>query len=305
MHGARAHSENIDPTLRSSLQLADTIGGTNYEASLVATVESGDLFFNPLNLTAARGNSEQAAVDYAWQARALSAATLQVSLGGTTATIGFDPNKIGFWGHSQGAATGPLLATSAGVSAQVLSAPSGHLITNLLGKTLPADTLNIALMLSYLTCDSPSETLDAHHPFLNVLQHWFEEVDAVNHAPRLTFEALGAGTHVFVLAGTEDHYVSPLAHDAVTSAARLFELAPELAPVVGQELLAFMLPSSGYDQTYDSLSGNLDGSITGAFRQYHNANCSDDHFVSTCDNQAVADWLGFIHTWSTGIPAVP
>ncbi len=305
LHGDRAHSENIDATLRSNLQLADLIGGTNYEASLVATVESGDLFFNPLNLMAARGNSEQAAVDYAWQARILSTATLQTTLGGTAVTIGFDPTKIGFLGHSQGAATGPLLATSAQVSAQVLSAPSGHLITNLLGKTLPADSLNIALMLSYLTCDSPAETLDVHHPFLNVLQHWFEEVDAVNHAPRLTFEALGAGTHVFVIAGTEDHYVSPLAHDAVTSAARLFELDPELAPVVGQELLALLLSGAGYDQAYASLSGNLDGSITGAFRQYHNANCSDDHFVSTCDNQAVADWLGFVQTWSSGTPTVP
>ena len=305
MHGARAHSENIDPTLRSSLQLADTIGGTNYEASLVATVESGDLFFNPLNLMAARGNSEQAAVDYAWQARFLAASKLHATLGASAATIGFDPNKIGFWGHSQGAATGPLLATSAHVSAQALSAPSGHLITNLLGKTLPADTLNIALMLDYLTCDSPGEILDAHHPFLNVLQHWFEEVDAVNHAPRLTFEAVGAGTHVFVIAGTEDHYVSPAAHDAVTSAARLYQLDPELAPVRGQELLALMLPDAGYGQTYSRLSGNLDGSITGAFKQYHDPNCSDDHFVSTCNNQAATDWYDFVLSWRKGTPTVP
>ncbi len=305
MHGARAHSENIDPTLRSSLQLADMIGGTNYEATLVNTVESGDLFFNPLNLVAARGNSEQAAVDYAWQAQVLATSTLRATLGGDTVTIGFDPDKIGFWGHSQGAATGPLLATSSRVSAQALSAPSGHLITNLLGKTLPADTLDISRMLGYLTCDSPSETLDAHHPFLNVLQHWFEEVDTVNHAPRLTFEARGAGTHVFVIAGTEDHYVNPAAHDAMTSAARLFQLSPELTPVLGQELLARMLPDAGYGQIYSSLSGNLDGSITGAFKQYHNPNCSDDHFVSTCDGQATTDWYGYILSWRTGIPAVP
>jgi len=305
MHGARAHSENIDPTLRSNLQLADLIGGTNYEASLDATVESGDLFFNPLNLMAARGNSSQAAVDYAWQARILSSVTLRVDLGGSAATVGFAPAKIGFFGHSQGAATGPLLGSSSHVSAQVLSAPSGHLITNLLGKTMPADSLDIALMLSYLTCDSPDEPLDVHHPFLNVLQHWFAEVDAVSYAPHLTVEPPLEGKHVFVLAGTEDHYVSPLSHDAVISAARLFEVAPELVPVVGQELLGIMLPGAGYDQAYASLSGNLDGSVTAAFRQYHNATCSDDHFVATCDSQAIADWLRFFETWSAGTPVVP
>ena len=74
---------------------------------------------------------------------------------------------------------------------------------------------------------------------------------------------------------------------------------------MGQELLGIMLPGAGYDQTYASLSGNLDGSITGAFRQYHDASCSDDHFVATCTAQAAADWLAFVQTWSTGIPAVP
>src|SRR5262249_284532 len=68
MHHARAHSDNIDPNLISTLELYDSLSGGNSKQTLISTVESGDLFFNPLNLQAAKGNSQQAAVDYAWQA---------------------------------------------------------------------------------------------------------------------------------------------------------------------------------------------------------------------------------------------
>jgi hypothetical protein len=181
MHAARAHAENIDPTLLSVLDLLQPGVGA---ASFKSTVESGNLFFNPLNLQAAKGNSLQAAVDYAWQARWLSAVKLPAQTDGFDRVITFDPERIYFFGHSQGAATGPLLAASSALGALMLSAPSGHLPTNLLGKTEPSDTLSISSMLDYLVCDDTArEPLDVHHPVLNLLMYWFEQADAQNYAP--------------------------------------------------------------------------------------------------------------------------
>ncbi len=309
MHAGRAHSENLDAELRSQLQLIDSMAGLETEAELVGTVESGDLFFNPINLQAAKGNSLQAAVDYAWQARLLADIVLPVTLGATEREIRFNPQRIAFYGHSQGAATGPLLASSSFVAAQVLSAPAGHLPSNILGKTEPSDGLNIASMLDYLICEEPAEPVDVHHPVLNLLLHWLEEVDAVNYAPYLIRQATGTPQHVFLLAGTEDHYVAPASHDAVISAARLQQLSPVLVPSAGLGLLTALEPTGGYDAAYETLSSNLSSgtaTATGAFRQYHDATCVDDHFVATCTAQGLSDWGRFLGTFAlSGTPTVP
>ncbi len=285
-----------------------TVTGVTLDASGDFCV--GDLLFNPLQLSAARGNSKQAALDYAWQAKLLAESSLAVTLSGTPVTLDFAPSRLAFFGHSQGAATGPLLATSEAVVAQVLSAPSGHLATNLLGKTEPSDALSISSMLEYLICDAEGVTLDVHHPFLNLLLAWFEDTDAANYAPLFIAEAPEAQKHLFVLAGTEDHYVAPASHDAVTTAARLHQLAPELAAVPGQSLLAELWPDAGYGTSFASLSGNLgegENAVTGAFRQYHGeiAVCADDHFVATCTTMGRSDFGQFFETLAEPPPTVP
>jgi hypothetical protein len=301
MHAARAHSENIDPTLLELLDFLEPDGAK----SLTSTVESGQLFGNPLNLQAAKGNSLQAAVDYAWQARWLGDVTLQADVEGSLRTFRFDPERIYFFGHSQGAGTGPLLASSGSLSALMLSAPAGHLPTNLLGKTEPSDTLSISSMLNYLVCDDPREPLDVHHPVLNLLMYWFEQADAQNYAPLLIREAPSRGKHVFVTAGIHDHYVAPGSHDAVTTAARLNQLSPELVDVAGQDLLAVIDPNRGFGEVFGSIAANVpspDGSAyTGAFRQYSGGSgCSDDHFLYTCDPDTVDDWVQFFATLAPG-----
>jgi hypothetical protein len=298
MHAQRAHSENIDPELIAMLELYDSATNSNAKETLIALVESGDLFFNPLDLQAARGNSLQAAVDYAWQARLLGEVAIEADLDGASRTIRFDAERRYFFGHSQGAASGPLLASSASYAALVLSAPSGHLPSNLLGKTKPAGSLGVAQMLDSIVCDAPAQELDVFHPFLNLLLHWFEPADAVNYAPLLIGES-ESPKHLFVTSGEDDHYVPRAAHDAVTTAARLQQLSPELANVPGQALLDLLQPSDGHGATSASLGGNIEvegALVTGAFRQYHDASCSDDHFVATCNATARADWLRFIET---------
>jgi hypothetical protein len=136
--------------------------------------------------------------------------------------------------------------------------------------------------------------------------HWFEQADAVNYAPYLLREAQSP-KHVFVTSGTDDQYVPRGANEAVTTAARLQQLSFQLALPPGQALLNVLLPNQGYGSTFDSLSGNFalaSGNFTGAFRQYHDQTCADDHFVASCNATARADWQYFFAT-SAAIPIVP
>ena len=306
LHQERAHAENISPTLLNQLAFADLIGGTNYQDQLLDTVESGQLFFNPLNLQAARGNSLQAAVDFLWLGHVFSELALEASVAGAQRSIRFDPQRIYFFGHSQGASTGALLSGSTAYSGAVLSGVDGYLPTALLHKTKPADPLGIEAMLGYIVCDDPSEPLDETHPWLSLLGHFLESADAELYAGEF---ALGQqAKDLFVIAGRDDAYAAAPAHHAVTTAARLHQLAAPLgvapADVPGQALLDLLHPGQGYGQSYSSLSANL-GGVTGAFRQYHEPLCADDHFVYACNAPARSDWLTFFETALVGAPMLP
>ena len=274
---------------------------------LKAYVSAGDLLFNPLNFQAAKGNQLQSALDYAWQTRALSDIVLQIPVNGKTAQVSFDRSRVYFFGHSQGANAGALLATSPALQALALSAPAGHIPTQVLGKSMPVDTINASSMMKSLICDDPKELLDVHHPVLNLYQQWFEAVDAANYAPLLIRET-PLPKHVFVISGTEDHYVVPASQDAVVTAARLKQVSPSLRVTPTESLLSDVDPSGGFESAYSSLSGNVSvgaDHYTGAFRQYHSTACDDDHFLFSCLPLAIADWTRFFTTVSRGeIPVV-
>jgi hypothetical protein len=69
-------------------------------------------------------------------------------------------------------------------------------------------------------------------------------------------------------------------------------------------LLDATVPMSGYGDSPASVSANLSGT-TGAFRQYHDAACSDDHFVFVCNDDARSDWNTFFASALLGPPTVP
>lgn len=302
MHGPRAHSENVDANLLQTLTLLDQLAGTAYAQDLITTVESGDLFFNPVNLVAARGNSAQMALEYMWLARVFGTAEVVASIGGETRTLSFDPDGISYFGHSQGAAIGPLLAHSREIGAVALSAPAGHVPTLLLYKSEPSGRLSIDNMLSYVACDDPSEPLGVHHPLLGLIGHWFEDVDAMHHASALTTGAFAK--HTFALLGEQDSYSPPLSNHAMVNAARLQQAAPALVAVPGQALLDVLYPGEGYDAPATNLMQNL-GGVTGAFRQYSAAGCADGHFVYACNVAARQDLSSYFQGVAAGLPVVP
>lgn len=305
MHGPRAHAEDIDPALMAQLESLDDLLTTNYAGALTTTVESGDLFFNPLNLQAARGNASQAMLDTLYQIETFAEVPVEVNLQGQDRSIRFDADNIYFFGHSQGAGIGPLLAAAEHLKGAVLSGASGHIPSTILYKTKPADAVGIPQMIDYLVCDDPGEPLDELHPMLSLIGHWFEPVDGQLLADEFTGLA---GKDLFVVVGRDDAYAPFAANHAITSAAHLNQISALIQDmplyVPHQSLLDALYPMSGFDTTTTTLSGNRAGT-TAAFRQYHDTSCSDDHFVYVCSDQAVSDWTTFLTTSLAGTPSVP
>jgi hypothetical protein len=303
MHGSRAHSENIDATLLGQLGTADALLSTDYAAQLSALVESGDLFFNPFQLEAARGNSMQGAVDYLWLARIFSEAVLNVTLDGSSRNLSF--SDLSFFGHSQGGSIGPLLARSGTYSNFLLSGASGHIPSILLGKTKPNDTVAIGPMLQYITCDASGAPLDAFHPVMAAVGHFFEPADAQQFIGQMIDAPNGAS--LFLLQGLGDNYSPPRGNEALSSAARLIEVATgdtaSATPVIGQSLLSLLYPNGGYNLPVSSLSANV-GARTVGFARYGGTGCSDAHFVYLCNSEAVSDWTTFFSSSLSGAPVI-
>ncbi|MCB9554862.1 MAG: hypothetical protein H6707_02080 [Deltaproteobacteria bacterium] len=171
--------------------LADIKDGTNAVAQIAAISIDGSmhgprrnssdppdqLFFNLRNPAAARDNVYQGAIDKFQLIRVIEALALDSSASPTGAAIQFDATKIFFYGHSQGTVEGiPFAAHEPLVRAVVLSGAGGHLITSLLNKKKP---IEIATLLKFALVDPE---LDSGHPLLNLLQLYFDEVDALHYA---------------------------------------------------------------------------------------------------------------------------
>ncbi|PKN58187.1 MAG: hypothetical protein CVU56_07060 [Deltaproteobacteria bacterium HGW-Deltaproteobacteria-14] len=305
MHEGRAHVDNLDPALIADLETLGELLDTDAVSPLTDVVVGGAFFFNPLSAAAGRGNVLQSAVDFLWLAHALSEAVIAVPLpdGGGAVAVAFDPEHIAFFGHSQGGLTGPLTALSPHLSATFLSAPGGHLASTLLTKELPADPFAVKDLFAWVVCD-PS-ALDPLHPFIAVLSTFFEAADPLNYAALMVAEPVAGGRHVFITEGTTDHYATPPTNEAITTGARLTQVAPVLSPVLGQALLGAVY--GGFEPAASAVSGNVvhaDGAWTAGFKQYHGeSGCSDDHFVYRCVAQARQDWAHFFATWLTPGPS--
>jgi pimeloyl-ACP methyl ester carboxylesterase len=253
------------------------------------------LFFNALNLPAARDNVRQSALDYHWQARFLLAQKLKVK----EKTFVVNPKKLWFMGHSQGGLTGPVfLAFDNKVSAAYLSAPGGYLVPSLLYKTKPVDPIKIPDVINYLLCDKQgSVTVD--HPVLSLLQHFFDPADPMNYAPRI-LSSKRTPINLFMTEGLTDEFAAPQVFEPLAIAMRLPMLGPVHQKVPGlhtSSLPFFKLPVSG---NFVHPSGKK---VTVGFTQHPeckigNSTC-DGHFVAFYNPNALRNWQTFFHSLTT------
>ena len=150
-----------------------------------STKKPDDLVFNPLNPRAARDNFLQGAVDIL-QALRVSAVSVTATSSPTGVAMVFDPDKVAFFGHSQGSTSGELaIALSDTAGAAVFSGAGAYLTASLLDKTMP---VNISTGMEFLI----GEPLDAEHPVMTLFQSFFDRSDPLSYNPLIITPAARA-----------------------------------------------------------------------------------------------------------------
>lgn len=220
-------------------------------------------FFNFQNPYAGRNNPIQGAADDFSVVRLIEG----FSLVEADRTIRFDPDRIYFFGHSQGGLTGPpFIAYEPQVKGAVLSGAGGLLYNALLHKTEPLD---ITALVQSVIIDNP---LDEFNPVLAMLQTWVERSDAINYGPLLVREpATGMVPRpIYQSMGFVDHYTPLPTIEALAVAIGGDHVGPTIEPIAGLAL-------RGRGEVSAPVADNVNGA-TAVIVQYQ-ATTSDGHFV--------------------------
>ncbi len=246
------------------------------------------LFFNFANPPAAKNNTLQGAADLFQLVRVVQGYDVTVPGVGP---VRFDPDRIYFFGHSQGSITGPpAVAFEPAFGGVIYSGAGGVLIESLLHKTSPVD---IAGSVQLALADG---NVGFTHPVLNLLQLYFEPVDTVNYAAPL-FLAPVAGLparHTLLSYGVGDTYTPNETGVALIRAAGAHLVRPVIDPIsyVGEE----DAPVRG---------NRWGGTLTEGVIQLAPDGDYDGHFVLTHHPDGVSVYTHFLGTLATDPAAVP
>ena len=225
------------------------------------------LFFNFQNPLAVRDNTLQGAADN-FQLLRLALAFQHSTHWPGPQNITFDPERMYFFGHSQGGLTGPpFLAHEPMIKGAVLSGAGGLLYLSLILKTEPVD---IAGLVSTFIRDFP---MDEFNPVLALLQMYIDRSDPVAYGPLLVREPRPgiAPKHIFQSEGFTDRFTPLRSIEALAVAIGVDLVEPVIREVHGLALRGnAVLPPP--------VTGNRNG-VTAALLQYNQDGSSDGHFV--------------------------
>lgn len=228
-------------------------------------------FFNFNNPVAARDNPLQGAADAWSQMRLALGLSFDDGMGHTQT---FDPDRLFFFGHSQGGLTGPgFVAFEPTLKGAVLSGTGGIFYLSALNKTEP---VSFPDLIETLIRDVP---VDEDNPTLALAQMAIERSDTINYAPfmaRLPRTAPDgtplAPRNIFHTEGFTDHYTPNKAIEAFATA-----LGGDLVMTAdATELEGVTL--RGRTIVPAPITGNINGA-TVVTAQYNQAGASDGHFV--------------------------
>ena len=245
-------------------------------------------FYNFLNPLAGRDNSRQSAIDSLVLNRMAPGIEIDaVSCPTFTKGASFDPARVLFMGHSQGAHTGGLfLGVEPEVKGAVLSGAGGGLAITMLTKTDPYDVKD---MIEGLLGIGGEEELDFYHPIINLIQTYIEPADPLNYAPYYLLDPLfGIPKNIFISEGFKDTQVTPLTAEAFATAIGANPIEPVYQPILGLTL-------RGLEPLTPPVTGNItgpNGVATAGILQYPQG----DHWVLTKDAKAKAQWGRFLQS---------
>ncbi|MDP2311835.1 MAG: hypothetical protein Q8P41_02950 [Pseudomonadota bacterium] len=136
--------------------------------------------FNFYNPDAGRTNFRQGALDQVYLAEVLTRSAARFTAG--TDEIQLDPERVAYFGHSQGGLVGAIAApylSDAVVGAGFSGTGGGLAMTVVLRK----DPLDIATLISQLLAFQEGEALTTFHPVVGLIQMLSEATDPLNYAP--------------------------------------------------------------------------------------------------------------------------
>ncbi|MBN1944121.1 MAG: hypothetical protein JW797_00540 [Bradymonadales bacterium] len=251
------------------------------------------LFFNYANPRAAAGNVMQGSADVHFFGRFAAQLQLDDEDSPLSDPILLDPERLVFFGHSQGGTVGvPALAHDDVYVAAILSGTGGGLMLSLPEKHSPIDiAAGLEIILS-------GETLSDFHPVMNLVQMYFEPADPLSYGSQLIYNRPEemAGFHLFQGWGLGDTYTPE-------------RTTKELALAIGLPLMTPVLVNYPRPPVDPPVSGNLlvgGERYTCALGQYNPPEGQDGHFVLFDNPTARSQVLGFLETLLTDpVPTIP
>lgn len=180
--------------------------------------------FNFTNPDAGRSNFRQGALDQVWLARWLAEG---VSFEADSGTIALDPDRIAFFGHSQGGLVGAIAAPymAADLRGAGFSGTGGGMSLTLM---LRKDPLDLAELMAAALGVEPEE-LSTLHPAVGLVQMFSEVTDPLNYGSAWFFEdpgVEGRPLSIVMTEGTDDPYTPAVTTEALAAAAGV--------PIVGE-----------------------------------------------------------------------
>lgn len=245
------------------------------------------LFFNVQNMTAARTNGRQGAIDEVQRARLFTETKITIPSGVSAdgEEKRFDASKLMFFGHSQGGLNGPLyLAADPSAKGGVLSGSSAVMSITLNEKTKPSPSVAELVRLIFLALNAEEAgEVNEYHPAISLAQSIVDVVDPIHYAryvidqpregrpPKSIYMTEGINPD-----GEGDSYAPPHGIEAHAIAMGLPLQLPAQRPIVESQWggpAATSVPAGG-------LAGNLSGgAATGVLAQWPVEEHSDGHFV--------------------------
>ncbi|MEZ4453304.1 MAG: hypothetical protein R3B09_27825 [Nannocystaceae bacterium] len=258
----------------------------------VGGLDLHELVFNVFNPDSARDTIVQGAIDHFTAVRLAEEFQDEGLLG---EPLAFDPARLAFFGHSQGANTGALfLPFESSIRAAVLSGGGSNLIQALLGKSEPkiqnpvsGEWMAPKALLQLAFQERPDRPLTSMHPMLVLLNTFVNRSDADNTARLIRREPLtGVAKHALFYIGHVDSYTPLRAAGSLAIGAGMSLGGAPLFPAPcdayddDEQSLACWWPEQGWlPPTTLPASGNANG-ITAVALMRNQPPGKDGHFVA-------------------------
>ncbi len=256
------------------------------------------LFYNFLNPIAGVDNHRQSAADKLHLFRFGRDLVIDPEDAPSGESIFFDPEKVGYMGHSQGGITGALmLGLAPNVGAAVLSGTGGGFGLTLVERT--DEFTWVKLIMEIVLRMAPQEKLDSFHPIGTLLQTLAESADPLSYARNYFREPVkGVPVNLFLSEGIEDTHTPPVTTEALAAQCGA---APSLP--VHQEVEALVL--QGIDPVDLPARGNVSssqGEVTAVLIQY----LPGDHWALFATPERQRQYALFLHSYfESGLPTLP